>query len=343
MDLIYMNSEMVDQGVLQDFEMDLAFGANENNFECKIPSSMHCCDAGYYLYIEGTEYGGTVDTIEVVSETQEVIYYGRTWHGILESKVIMPLKSGESSAGGVTIKTADSKGVSYVDRYLVISGEANACIQFIVNRLGLSSLFKASETESGASVSNFRFDRFTDGYNGIVKMLNSVGMRMAVEYRDEKVILSALAQYNYASDEEFDPDLVDMQLKKKVKAVNHLVCLGSGELENRTVIHLYADENGNISQTQTQFGMNEYTAVYDYSSVESDDELLEQGTEYLKSLWLPDEMVIRLDDSSDFYHVGDTVGATDSVTGLSGTAKIRKKIVAINDGLISISYEVGES
>ena len=338
-----MNSNMVDQGVLQDFEMDLAFGKNENDFECKIPSSMHCCDAGYFLYIEGTEYGGTVDAIEVVSETGEVIYSGRTWHGILGSKVIMPLHSGETGASGVTIKASDSNGVSYVDRYLVISGEANDCIQFMVDRLGLSSLFKASTEDSGVSITNFQFDRFTDGYNGIVKMLNSVGMRLDVAYKSEKVVLSAQKQYNYATDEEFDPELVNMQLKKKVKSVNHLVCLGTGELENRMVIHLYVDKNGNISQTQTQFGMNEYSAVYDYSSVESGEELLKQGTEYLESLWIPDEMVIWLDDASDYYHVGDMVGATDSVTGISGSAKIRKKIVTIRDGLISISYEVGES
>lgn len=338
-----MNSDMVDLGVLQDFEMDLAFGANENDFECKIPSSLHCCEAGYFLYIEGTEYGGTVDAIEVVSETGEVIYSGRTWHGIIGSKIIMPLQSGEASTSGVTIKEADSNGVSYVDRYLVISGEANACIQFMVDRLGISSLFKASSEDSGVSITNFRFDRFQDGYNGIAKMLNSVGLRLGVAYQEEKVILSAQKLYNYATDEEFDPDLVNMQLKKKVKSVNHLVCLGSGELENRTVIHLYADEQGNISQTQTQFGMNEYSAVYDYSSVESEEELLKQGIEHLESLWLPDEMVIRLDDTSDYYHVGDMVGARDSVTGISGSANIRKKIVTIRDGLISISYEVGES
>lgn len=338
-----MNSDMVDLGVLQDFEMDLAFGKNENDFECKIPSSTHCCEAGYFLYIEGTEYGGTVDAIEVVSETGEVIYSGRTWHGILGSKIILPLQSGETSASGVTIKNADSNGVSYVDRYLVISGEANTCIQFMVNRLGLSSLFKASAEDSGVSITNFRFDRFLDGYNGIVKMLNSAGMRLSVEYKEEKVILSAQKLYNYATDEEFDPDLVNMQLKKKVKSVNHLVCLGSGEMENRMVIHLYADEQGNISQTQTQFGMNEYSAVYDYSSVESEEELLKQGIEHLESLWLPDEMVIKLDDTSDYYHVGDMVGARDSVTGISGSANIRKKIVTIRDGLISISYEVGES
>jgi hypothetical protein len=343
MDLIYMNSQMVDQGVLQDFEMDLAFGANENNFECRIPSTKHCCNAGDFLYIEGTEYGGTVDSIEVVSAIGDVIYYGRTWHGIIGSKVIMPLMYGEASTADVTIKDVDSNGVSYVDRYLVISGEANKCIQFMVDRLGLSSLFTASDASSGASIKNFQFDRFIDGYRGIVKMLKSVGMRLAVDYQDKKVILTAKPQYNYASDEEFDPELINMQLKKNIKSINHLVCLGYGELENRLVIHLYADQNGNISQVQTQFGMDEYTEVYDYSAIESAEELMKEGIEYLKRRWLPDEMLIKLDDSSDFYHVGDMVGATDSVTGLSANATINKKIVTIKDGLISISYEVGES
>ena len=316
-----MNSNMVDIGVLQDFEMDLAFGANENNFECRVPSSMHCCDAGYYLYIEGTEYGGTVDSIEVVSETQEVIYYGRTWHGILGSKIIIP-DSGSA--------------------YLSVSGEVHSVLSTMISRLGLSNLFAVDESSSGVSIRNYQFDRYTDGYTGIVKMLNSVGLRLRIEYKDEMVVLSTAKQYNFATDEEFDPELINMQLKKNIRAVNHLVCLGSGELENRMVIHLYADENGNVSQTQTQFGLQEYAAVYDYSSVESEEELLKQGTEQLKSLWQPDEMVIKLDDASDYYHVGDMVGATDSTTGLSGTATIRKKIVTIQNGLISISYEVGE-
>lgn len=316
-----MNSDMVDIGVLQDFEMDLAFGANENNFECRVPSSLHCCGAGYYLYIEGTEYGGTVDSIEVVSETQEVIYYGRTWHGILESKIIIP-DSGSA--------------------YLTVTGDAHSILSTIISRLGLSSLFAVDKSSSGVNVSNYQFDRYTDGYTGIVKMLDSVGLRLQIEYRDEKVVLSTAKKYNHATDEEFDPESINMQLKKKIRTVNHLVCLGSGELENRTVIHLYADENGNVSEIQTQFGLQEYAAVYDYSSVESEEELVKQGTERLKSLWQTDEMVIKLDDVSDYYHVGDMVGATDSATGLSATATIRKKIVTIKDGLISISYEVGE-
>lgn len=316
-----MNSDMVDIGVLQDFEMDLAFGASENNFECRVPLSVHCCEAGFYLYIEGTEYGGTVDSLEVVSESKEIIYHGRTWHGILASKIIIP---DNGSA------------------YLVVSGEAHSVLSTMISRLGLSGLFAVDGSDSGVNINNYQFHRFTDGYTGLVKMLNSVGLRLQIEYKDGKVLLSTAKQYNYATDEEFDPEQVNMQLKKKIRTVNHLVCLGSGELENRTVIHLYADENGNVSQTQTQFGLQEYADVYDYSAVESEEELLKQGTEHLKSLWQPDEMVIKLDDTSDFYHIGDIVGATDSVTGLSATATIRKKIVTIQDGLISISYEVGE-
>lgn len=316
-----MNSEMVDIGVLQDFEMDLAFGANENNFECRVHNSMHCCGAGYYLYIEGTEYGGTVDSIEVVTETEEIVYHGRTWHGILGSKIIIP-----------------DSGVAY----LTVSGDAHSVLATMISRLGLSNLFAVDGSASGVNINNYQFDRYTDGYTGIVKMLNKVGLRLRVEYKGGRVVLSTANQHNYATDEEFDTELINMQLKKKIRTVNHLVCLGSGELENRTVIHLYADEKGNVSQTQTLFGLDEYAAVYDYSSVESEEELLKQGTEQLMSLWQPGEMVIKLDDTSDSYHIGDIVGAADSVTGISATAMIRKKIVTIQNGLISISYEVGE-
>ena len=182
MDLIYTNSDMVDIGVLQDFEMDLAFGANENNFECRVPSSRHCCEAGFYLYIEGTEYGGTVDTIEVVSESQEVVYHGRTWHGILGSKIICP-DSGSA--------------------YLVVSGDAHEVLSAAVSRLGLSDLFTVTDTASGVNISNYQVDRYIDGYTGIVKMLNSVGLRLQVEFRDGKVVLSTARQYNHAADEEF--------------------------------------------------------------------------------------------------------------------------------------------
>lgn len=342
MDLIYMNSSMEDKGVMPDFELDLAYGADENNFECLIASDAHCCQAGWYLYAEGTEYGGIIDTIEVRSEANEVVYMGRTWHGILGSKVVMPLTSSDASTMHVTIKTADAEGASLVDKYLVISGGLHRCIEFILKRLGLDDLFAVPEVWADVAIKNFQFDRFIDGYSGLVKMLKSVGHRLKIKYINGKVLVSAVELHDYTTDEEFDPSLVDVQIKKHINSVNHLVCLGSGELDQRTVIHLYADAEGNISHTQTQFGMNEYAAVYDYSSVESDEELLKQGTEQLQQLWMQDEMVIKLDDTSDFYDVGDKVGATDDITGVSASATIKKKIVKLTNNTTNISYEVGE-
>ena len=130
MDLIYTNADREDLGVLLDYEFDLAFGESENDFECTIQSNAHCCTAGSYLYIEGTEYGGIVDNIQSKSDTKEVVYAGRTWHGILASKIIVPLLASETSTSNVTIKTTDANGNSLVNRYLILSGDANACIQF---------------------------------------------------------------------------------------------------------------------------------------------------------------------------------------------------------------------
>ena len=137
MDLIYTNSARVDQGVLQDYELDLAFGADENNLECKVQAGSHCCESGSLLYIEGTEYGGIIDSIESDTDSKEVIYTGRTWHGILNSKVIQP-DSGEA--------------------YLVVSGEANAAIANLLSKLALTDLFEASSEESGLNISNYKMN-----------------------------------------------------------------------------------------------------------------------------------------------------------------------------------------
>ena len=43
MDLIYTNADLVDQGVLQDCMLDLAFGADENDFELEVPAEGVTC------------------------------------------------------------------------------------------------------------------------------------------------------------------------------------------------------------------------------------------------------------------------------------------------------------
>ena len=85
-----MNAEREDIGVLQNYELDLAFGSDENSFECVVDINNHCCGFGFFLYAEGTEYGGIIDSVEIKNSNQEIVYRGRTWHGVLNSKVLEP-------------------------------------------------------------------------------------------------------------------------------------------------------------------------------------------------------------------------------------------------------------
>lgn len=336
MDVIYTSPERVDLGVLQNCDLDLAFGEDENSLECVIPAVDHCCAAGSLLYVEGTEYGGIIDSIKSDTERQEVTYSGRTWHGILASKIILPLQAdGEPYVQGVLVND------SFVNKYLKISGDANLCLAYLVERAGLDSLFAASAVKSGIEIT-CQFDRYTDLYSGIRKMLKNAGAKLKISYSGGKAVLSAKPITDYTDTEEFDSDKFSYTASRHYNTVNHLICLGSGELEKRTVIHLYADADGNISQTQTFTGLDEIVETYDFPNVESEEELLTKGKEELRERWEPSGIEISLDESEAVYDIGDIVGAFDNITGLSSSAEIIKTIVSIKDGKTSISYKVGE-
>lgn len=321
MDLIYMNSSRRDIGVLHDYKLDLAYGRDENDFELLIPSSKHCCSSGYFLYIEDTEYGGIVDSIESDTDQQEVIYAGRTWHGILNSKIITP------DAGA---------------NYLILSGDANDIILTLLQRLGLADLFTVAATASGLILSNYRMPRYIHAYEGIRKMLDSVSAKLTFRFINGMVTLAAVPRVDYTQHEEFDSDKIGFKCKRNYHPVNHLICLGRGELADREVVHLYVDPLGCISKAQTMTGLWERTEVYDYPNAESLAELEQGGIERLKELAVADEIQINLSAGESGYDIQDIVGASDNVTGLSAAAQIAKKIVTIDQGEVEISYEVEE-
>lgn len=341
MDLIYTDAQRHDIGVMRGYSFDLALGRDENDFECVISSIDHCCENGSYIYIENTEYGGIVDEISVDTAAEKVSYKGRSWHGILQSKIIVPLLSGETSSGGVTIKTI-SGGTSLVDVYLVISGDANNCLAWLIDRLGLSSLFAVSGL-AGVNINQYQFNRYVDGYNGILAMLKSAGLKLNMSFDaiSKKTMLDAVPIINYTEDEDISSDKFSYIANRKYKTVNHLICLGTGELADRIVRHLYADEDGNISTTQTQFGADEYVAVYENTS-EGEAELVSGGIERLKELWQQDSMVLSINDRTVEYGINDIVMTTDHVTGIEAIANISKKIIKITDDDLTIEYEVGE-
>lgn len=315
-----MNAAREDIGILHDYKLDLAYGVDENDFELRIPSSSHCCGKGFFLYTEGTEYGGIVDEIASDTDAEEVTYTGRTWHGLLNSKIIEP---------------------DVGQDYLVLSGEANAVLGTLITRLGLGDLFAASVEDSGLIISNYQMNRYISAYDGIRKMLKTKNGKLRFTFKGGRVILSTHPRGDYTQDGNLDSDLVDLKVKRHYNPVNHLICLGRGELAAREVIHLYVDADGNVSKTQTFTGLDERSAVYDNSSAESLEYLENGGIDRLKELALADEVEAALDEDSDQYEIQDLVGATDNIIGLTVAAEITKKIVTIENGQITISYKVG--
>lgn len=318
MDLIYTTSARVDEGILVAYELDLAFGSGENDFELKA-GNKSILRPGQYIYIEGTEYGGIIDTIESDTATKEIVYSGRTWHGILNSKIITPPTGAD---------------------YLVLNGEANAVLGELISRLALDELFEAETKNSGITIKSYQMNRYISAYNGILKMLKDSGANLGVQYSDGKVLLSAKEITDYtATDDEFNSDILEFRAKKAVNKPNHLICLGQGELAERTVIHLYADADGNISETQTIVGTDEFVAVYENTQCETAEVLKKEGIKRFNELLDADDIRIDFNKATEKYSVGDIVGAVDHVTGISVKTEIKKKIVKIKDGRITVDLD----
>ena len=67
---------------------------------------------------------------------------------------------------------------------------------------------------------------------------------------------------DYSQQIEFSSDMrLNYTMHMEGDGVNHLICLGQGELKNRIVRHLYVDQNGNIGSTQYYTGVDEIAAV----------------------------------------------------------------------------------
>lgn len=318
MDLIYADANNVDIGILHDYQLDLAFGEDENNFELTMPLIAHCLDKDYTIYIEGTEYGGIIDGYQVNTELRKIVYKGRTWHGIFNSKVITPLSGND---------------------YYIVSGEANSILDEIITYCGLSDLFTASTDTSEVVLPSTKIDRYKSAYEALLKTFRNAGGKLTFSYSDGVCTVGCVPLVDYSQSEEFNSDQLSFTIEKNFNAVNHLICLGSGQLSARQRIDLYADADGNISNTQTFTGLDEITEVYDYSSVESLEELEKEGKAELKSRRDDGKIDVKLTHTQDF-DISDIIGATEETTGLTVTKHISKKIVTIEKDRLKVDYNI---
>ena len=308
MDLIVTDTNHTPLRAVGSYTLDLAYGSEENDFELSGVAPIP--EAGSLIMIDGTEYGGVVDTI-----SSDGSMTGRTWHGVLAAKILAP-DTGQD--------------------YLTVSGQVGAVLNQLFSRIGLADLFTADTNTT--NVGSYRFDRYVDAYTGIRAMLAASGMKLRLSWADGMV--HATAGPVRTVDDTIDSDLLAFDSTRDHRPVNHLIGLGSGELKDRAISHWYADKDGNVSQTQSLRGLDERAAVYDYSNAKA-DELAENTRDKLKELQSQGELDVTVKDTGLSFDVGDVLVGRDHTLGQTVRATIAKKIVKVSGGAMSVSYEAG--
>lgn len=317
-ELIVTDASHVDQASLEDFTLDAAWGADENDFELTVDRLI---DAGSYVYFDGGECGGVVDSLKdsLKDGRSTLTYGGRTWHGMLANKILEPDKGRD---------------------YLTVSGTASTVIGSLISRVGLDSVFDEVVPPDGSgdpTIKQYQFDRYVDAYTGLRKMCAANGLKLRIAYASGRVNIWAEPVAHYG--DAIDSDLIDFDATRTWRKPNHLIGLGKGDLAARTVVHWYADAKGNVSQSQSLKGVDEIAQVYDYSNAET-AELNQKTREKLQELQSEGDVKVTVrDDANVVFDVGDTVTARDNLTGITVNAAISKKIVKVSGGVMSVDYE----
>ena len=297
---------------VMNYALDSAWGEDENEISVTM-DWREAPEIGGYVYLDGTECGGTIDSITTDTDTDMVTAKGRSWHGILDGMRLVP-----------------DKGKSHI----TVSGSVSSVLTSLISRMGLQNVFSARQNADQVS---YTFERFIGAYAGITAMLKANGMKLKIIHERGKAVMVASPVETFGNS--IDSDLVGFELERIGRRTNHLVCGGTGEYENRRIIHFYADSSGKVSKTQSLFGVDEIAAFYDYSNADA-DKLEAEGKKKLEGLQGEGTVKVSVPDGSAF-SVGDIVTGRDNKTGQTVTVEITKVIAKAEYGVLEYTYEAG--
>lgn len=275
------------------------------------------------IYILGTEYGGIIGEVLTDTTLDYVELKGLSWRGRLAKKVIEPPSGSD---------------------YKTVSGELHTVMKSLIEP-EFDGLFIVSGESTGVSVSNYQFDRYCTLLDGLEKMLKSKGYKLRLSFRREQntpgyLYIEAIPIVDYSSQIELSRDCkLNYTMDDKRDGVNHLIVAGKGELQDRNVLHLYAQADGSIGNTQYYTGLQEITEVYENTSAET-EELEEQARK--KFLELMNKKTFRMDVAALGFEVGigDIVGGRDYLTGMYMAKPVENIVYEIINDVESKTYKL---
>jgi hypothetical protein len=306
----------IDIGKQNDFVLDL---------DRKTAASLGIEKQGY-LFSPGTEFGGIFDNVDTNTGNDDTEWSGILFRGMLERDIIQP-PSGQD--------------------YRVVSGEANNIIRTILAENGaLGGFFTVPAKSSGTTIQSYQFDRYVTKLKGLSDMLASKNLRLWIHAEagapgeSFTVYVEAVPVMDYSNELEYSQDShVVIRIKDYSGGINHLICLGQGELHERQRVDLYVQADGSIGLTKYYTGIRERTDVYDYSSVESIEDLTKGGIERLTELM--SSVSLDMDIAEDFDPaIGDIIGGRDYESGVYLAKPVTGKILRADGSKQSIQVSV---
>lgn len=314
-DIILFDKDFAEIGIVP-LDIDAECGTEgSNDFEIKTDSIQEY--EPYGLYLEGSEIGGVLEYEKSQTGTPVQTLKGWMWRGLLTQKIIEP-PTGED--------------------YMIVSGDANEILADMLSDV-LGGFFYVPEDET-VTISNYQFPLYCTMLEGLEGMLEAYDYRLSIhaDKVGSRVVVTCEAVPSVTVSGVFNEDNgIPMIFESDNMGVNHLLCAGSGQLQQRTKINLYCDVNGNISTTQSIFGFNERMAFFDDSGSESADDLMNNGIKRLKEI--RNSRTLKMNAPELDLEVGDKVKGTFP----DGTVVIQPvvtKIYKIEHGLLNTEIKI---
>lgn len=321
MDLIYVKTDqngVQTSGYLSNYEAsfdvttDLDFVTNKFELTMILPETKDGLlwaenEIGSIVYVEGTEFGGEISGSVLNIAENTITYTGRTWRGTLNQWIIEP-PTGQD--------------------YRTVSGNLATSIR----TLPIGPYITVKDTTYSGN--SYSFERYCTTFKGVSNLLTAArsDLRMVIEWessgyggtanlsiapaRDLRSIVEVSQDYN---------NNIQLQITRDGDTPKELICLGSGELKDREVVKLYADDDWNISTTPIAGAYP--VEVYDFSSSEN---LLADGQKhYLELIHNHEQIEVSINDLD--IRLSDIIGAKDVLTGEFVSAEITSIVWRCNN------------
>lgn len=302
-----------------DFEL-----GGENDFEVTLPLAFWQDDLafGRRIFEPGTENGGVIGGIKTDTSSNTITLTGYVWRGYLARRILEP-PAGQA--------------------YRTVSGDLNAIIRSVIDGM-YSGVIVGAPEDSGITSGSFSFDRYVSVLDGLNKLCASKNCRLQISYVQGEngatghCEVSAAPVVDYSDQIELSQDSrVNFTLTDTQNTVNHLICLGSGELADRTVLHLYLDANGQIGKKQYFTGIEEVAGTYENTNSE---DLETDAVKHFNDLIASTDFSMDVESLGIDVQLGDIIGGRDYITGMALKKPLVKKITTVSEDKKTVQYEL---